>query len=198
MEDEKQKKGIAREMMKVVIADSKDVLNSAGSVALQGVAALGKGALYLACKASYPILGNLSQGVQERFEKLVGKDNYDSVTAMRITYATNFIPYTLGGGLLTGYLSDCNGKAIAASVIGSLALLVAEKYDREGHVPFDKPFNPNARAKASLVGKIASLPLDIGINVYNYITNLKGRAKAKLSWDKSRSGLEQKANEGGR
>lgn len=63
----------------------------------------GKKTAKLAFKASYPILGNLSENVQTNLENLVGREYYDSQKAFETSLKLNPIIYAILSGGITGY-----------------------------------------------------------------------------------------------
>lgn len=172
---------------------TKAIIKEIGKDAKSGIARAGKaiasGLAHVVCKASYPILGNFSRNVQERLENFAGKGNYNSVEAMRSTYLSNFLLYVPGSAFLASYLSNDTEKAIVGSMIGGVTLFVAERFLRENSAPVFGPlFNPNARATASALGKVASLPLDLATYAYDaasdktkdYLEDIKRRARNRI------------------
>ncbi|MFH1452088.1 MAG: hypothetical protein ABIF88_02865 [archaeon] len=173
--------------------DAKRTLARAGELSLEGLA-------QVVCKASYPILGNLSANLQGRIENLVGKEYYNMMDAYETTLVTNFLigvplsAYLLGDrgaqeatkeiqpdtySILSGnVLSESLGRFLGFA--SSCFYLMGEAILRQDI----KKDNRND-ASASLPGKIVSLPFDGLSYAYDagkkYLQNVKNRVSEKYS-----------------
>lgn len=112
----------------------------------------------LSCKLSYPILGNLSASLQERIENKLGKEYYNSIDAFKTSAITNIFGYAITdylifGNGLTAYFAGCIG-------VGEAGMRI----ERMGK---------NEKSVASLPGKLASLPLEAILGVYDGIRGRK-------------------------
>lgn len=157
----------------------KHVAEDIGSGILRGAKAATASALYVGCKASYPVLGNFSGKVQLGIEGIVGKKNYDAINAIRFSRYSNIIGYSsafaymfhkantkpdmsTGAHIMAGLLSG----GLIYGGLESVVRWVAGSNDDEGNIlPKEK-----RKPIGSLVGKLASLPIEFGM----YLTK-KGR-----------------------
>ncbi|MDD5133753.1 MAG: hypothetical protein PHD81_05000 [Candidatus Nanoarchaeia archaeon] len=118
-------------------------------------------------KLAYPILGNLSYSVQKTLEDEVGLDNYKANTARKISALTNLVLYPSACVIITHLLSSDNQELLAGSMMLSIIYALGEGFMFRSKEDFgEKPMEID---KASLPGKLVSLPLD-------YIISVKERA----------------------
>ncbi len=162
----------AAKVTKVVAGDVGRGLVKAGKAGFKAVA--------------YPTVGNLSANLQRRLENLVGKDWYNATRATNVSMITNAFVYTGSAGYGAAYLaykinfdeSLNNPGVLLGSVVGGIYALIEHgsriKFEKEAFRPADEP-------RASLIGKLVSLPFELGLGIYDktkkYIKSVKERAK---------------------
>jgi len=127
---------------------------------------------------TYPILGNLSREVQERIENLTG-GYYNAINASMTSAAVNMLTHLVLTGAMFYQLSDKSNEAIFGSTMGGLyvggALGGLEFFYRaakmEGKTMKEawqcSQLDDIEYACGSLIGKIASLPLEAMIGFYD-------------------------------
>jgi len=73
---------------------------------------VGKDVIKVACKATYPILGNMSNNVQTKLENLLGKEYYNAEHAFNTSVVSNLplyvSPLFIGKILDKAFQSRCN------------------------------------------------------------------------------------------
>ncbi|MFA6462318.1 MAG: hypothetical protein WCV90_08705 [Candidatus Woesearchaeota archaeon] len=152
-----------------------------------------EGLLQVGSKLSYPILGNLSEGLQSGIEERLGKKYYNTVHATRLSLATNTLTYSyLFYELSIATSQDPYMGIIYGSAFGAMELMVRslfsyvslESQDSSDYylLHHDFPSLPNSPV-ASLVGKTVSLPFE-GVNyAYNvfrrYLKGINERIKKR-------------------
>jgi hypothetical protein len=171
-----------KQIIKEIAKDSGRSLARAGKVTLEGIA-------QVACKASYPILGNLSNNLQTRFENLFGKEYYCTNDAVITSKIINYLAIPLGAiyftqryfgtffteridsQLLTESGKVLAGKVVAGTLAGAISIL---------ELQFEQ-FR-DKKVAASLPGKIVSLPFDALTYAYDsgkrYLQEVKRRFEA--------------------
>jgi len=194
------KKQIAKEIGK----DIGRGLARAGKSTLKGIA-IG------ACKASYPILGNLSRNLQEKIEKTT-KGYYNTEDAFETSLVTNLFFYSGIPAYLAvmkeishphinpdSYLTP-DAQRIVNPIIAAMGAITifgfcasVETLARIGISEYGK------QPIASLPGKIVSLPFDLATYAYDagkrYVQKISERID-RQEMRQRQSDLEQKAEEG--
>lgn len=118
---------------------------------------------------TFPVLGNLSQKVQKRIEE---NAEYGADLATNVSYVTNGLLYTGAAGFLANsYFSGANDlrtylTGVVASSLAGAVIGVGEAFVRSYNLE-DHEFQDSGRA--SLLGKIVSLPIEAGMGAYDAI-----------------------------
>jgi len=172
---------------------TKQIIKEIGKDAGRCLARAGKATLesleQVVCKASYPILGNLSANLQNRIQDAVGKEHYNSVHATRVSMGTNAIVYpSLFYELLNNAASQSQDPgAMTAYIVGlgvTVVAGVAEAMFR-GYADSESAFRVKNDSIASLAGKLVSLPFDELTYAYDtgkkYLQDVKKRVQYKES-----------------
>lgn len=133
------------------------------------------------------VTGNLSGRLQKRLESITG---FDAVQATDTSCFTNVLSYAaLGAGLFSKYSSQDPTLLDLASVGAASALPgVFEGFGRciisiVARNRFEEKYGwtPNDFPVASLIGKVASLPIEAGLKVYDsvrgYLANCRNRVE---------------------
>ncbi|MBI5066556.1 hypothetical protein HZA97_10090 [Candidatus Woesearchaeota archaeon] len=116
----------------------------------------------LLCKATYPLLGNLSSGVKEEVENFLGSENFSARNATEASYWTNAVIYA-GLGVHLGMGTDISGMGAVCGGLAGAMLATLEGFCREASYNHDIQtwgLSETGGKTASLVGKVVSLPLD--------------------------------------
>ena len=109
---------------------------------------------------TYPILGNLSEKVQNKLESMT-KGKYNAEKATITTFGTNCIAYSIGGKYLLN-IEKPENILITGVILGGAEL-----------IPRIVPTFSKNKPKASLLGKIVSLPIEFGLGLYDGIKGEK-------------------------
>lgn len=116
----------------------------------------------LLCKATYPLLGNLSSGVKEGVENVLGSENFSARSATEASYWSNAVIYA-GLGVHLGMGTDISGMGAVCGGIAGAMIATLEGFCREASYNHDIQtwgLSETGGKTASLVGKVVSLPLD--------------------------------------
>lgn len=117
-------------------------------------------------KSTYPVTGNLSVTVRGALEEGLGEKIYNSKHSGVTSAVTNMIAYPS----LAGYLTGSGSVAFFSFLMGAAEGFLARpnyKIDwREGYSAGEIP-DFSRPIRGSLLGKIASLPLEMAIGVYD-------------------------------
>ncbi len=127
----------------------------------------------LFCKAAYPLLGNLSRGVKEGVEDVLGSENFNARNATEVSYWTNAVIYT-GLGVHLGMGTDVSGAGAVCGGIAGAMLATLEGFCRESSYNCDIQtwgLSETGGKTASLAGKVVSLPLDVIILLGEVVRN---------------------------
>jgi len=128
----------------------------------------------LLVKASYPITGNLSLPVRERIERTLGEDIFNSERAGKVSLVTNAITYASGLATLAHhYLApDMSEKILLGIMIGGF-MGVGEFLARHADNLGSGSDGFISSSRASLLGKLVSLPIEVGMGIYDGIKSRK-------------------------
>ena len=146
-----------------------------------------KGALWLGCKLSYPVLGNLSWKVQNYLEEKLGRENYDSTHAFMTSMVTNPFVYSIGAVTLANYYGSHEENKTPwefALIPPAFYLGVVEAVRRVEIID-----RSDKTCCSSLFGKIVSLPVEgvmfgcgkIREGLNNYCVSLEKRIEDGVS-----------------
>lgn len=164
-----------KQIMAEVGKDTKRNLARAGKSTLKGLE-------QVVCKASYPVLGNLSTNLQTRIENLVGKEHYNAYSATVVSILSNGI--ISGSAVMGANMEEYSeilqqGTCVITGVAASLIDMGLRSFPKKG-------FNygeSGGIATASLPGKIISLPFDAMTYVYDsvkeYLQGVKRRVQSQ-------------------
>jgi hypothetical protein len=152
-----------------IAKDAGQGLARAGKSTLEGIA-------QVACKASYPILGNLSGNLQTRIENLVGQEYYTGVGSTITSVISNGILAGIGiYNVVNNFFPNYPNYRSVAAFYGALLCIKIDVGLRScSGNDLKKPIG-------SLPGKIVSLPFDALTYAYdagkNYLKNVKRRVE---------------------
>jgi len=133
----------------------------------RGVKWTTKNSGHILAKASYPLTGNLTMLVRDRIEDCLGKGIYNSDSAGNSSLLTNFLLYGVAGVMLS---HSSEGLGVGLIAIPELLLRV---------ILSDKESRKLREVPASLLGKLASIPIEAGIGVYDGIKARKLRGETR-------------------
>ncbi len=171
----------------------------------RGLATAGKsgarGLAQVVCKASYPILGNLSHNLQGRIQHMVGENYYDAEDATTVSYISNLLVYNYGlASLYDLKPTDTFGRHMSIAFFGSAFALIegairwAIDHDEAKKSPL------SSGGCASLAGKLVSLPFDLASYSYDaakkYLRGVKERVDLQERYQKRSPNLEVMAQNG--
>jgi hypothetical protein len=152
-----------------IAKDAGQALARARKSTLEGIA-------QVACKASYPILGNLSCNLQTRIENLVGRESYNGVGSTITSVISNGVLAGIGiYNVVNKFFPNYPDCSSVAAFYGALLCIRIDLGLRSclGD-DLKKPIG-------SLPGKIVSLPFDALTYAYdagkNYLKNVKRRVE---------------------
>ena len=199
---------------------TKEIVREVGRDVGRGLAGAGRAVAYgvgqVVCKASYPVLGNLSSSLQDKIEGVLRNKYYDALDAYKTTRVTNYLTRLptfvyLAGRLVyddasfvqDGWLTEDGQRGLASVIAGLTGLLVSgiftffEGCARDNVIEDSMKGYEGRDYCASLVGKVVSLPFEGLGYVCSKGKEYLGDVGERVDSRRQREGLEDEVDGGG-